>query len=134
MLFHLLPSNIASKFNVFRIVFASVGTRVSPIIPSIVFTIILFSLPANAQSPYNAHVIQPSLQLAANEAQTENLPAAVVWYLELAERGDKDAQYNLGSIYETGFGVNVDMKEAVKWYNKAALQGHQVSQLKLGML
>jgi hypothetical protein len=71
---------------------------------------------------------------AAIDSESENLPAAVVWYLEMAEQGDKDAQYNLGSIYETGFGVNIDLKEAVKWYNKAAKQGHQMAQLKLGML
>ena len=76
-----------------------------------------------------------SMRLAANDSDTpENMPSAVVWYLEMAEQGDKDAQYNLGSIYETGFGVNIDMKEAVKWYSRAAQQGHQVSQLKLGML
>ena len=76
-----------------------------------------------------------SMRLAANDSDTpENMPSAVVWYLEMAEQGDKDAQYNLGSIYETGFGVNVDLKEAVKWYTKAALQGHQIAQLKLGMM
>jgi TPR repeat protein len=80
-----------------------------------------------------AALLMPYTGHAATDSQTQNLPAAVVWYLEMAEQGDKDAQYNLGSIYETGFGVNVDLKEAVKWYDKAAKQGHQVAQLKIGM-
>ncbi|WP_455203489.1 tetratricopeptide repeat protein [Kaarinaea lacus] len=75
------------------------------------------------------------LRVAANEIQeAAPMPTAVIWYLEMAEQGDKDAQYNLGSIYETGFGVAVNLKEAVKWYAKAAEQGHTVAQLKLGML
>ncbi|MGD8593238.1 MAG: tetratricopeptide repeat protein [Gammaproteobacteria bacterium] len=97
----------------------------------IVIAGVLISLPTYSQSVDND---VGAVMLAANEPRTENLPAAVVWYLEMAEQGDKDAQYNLGSIYETGFGVNIDMKEAVKWYSRAAQQGHQVSQLKLGML
>jgi TPR repeat protein len=44
---------------------------------------------------------------------------------EVAEKGDKDAQYRLGNSYccgpEGGFW---DTKEAVKWWCKAAAQGH----------
>ena len=62
------------------------------------------------------------------------LPAAVVWYKEMADKGDKEAQYNLGTVYETGFGVLVDDKEAAKWFLKAAEQDHVLAQLKLGIL
>jgi len=65
---------------------------------------------------------------------TANLPTAVVWYMEMAKSGDADAQYNLGSVYETGFGVKADLLEAVDWYKKAADQDHQLAQLKLGIL
>jgi len=42
----------------------------------------------------------------------------------LAERGDVNAQYNLGKIYHEGLlGVSWDHREAVKWLIKAALQG-----------
>ena len=34
------------------------------------------------------------------------------------------AQYNLGTCYEKGRGVTQDYNEAVKWYRKAAEQGH----------
>ena len=62
------------------------------------------------------------------------IPTAVVWYMEMAKNGDADAQYNLGSVYETGFGVKADLLEAVDWYRKAADQDHQLAQLKLGIL
>ncbi len=70
-------------------------------------------------------------QASAPEAP---IPTAVVWYMEMAKSGDADAQYNLGSVYETGFGVKADILEAVDWYKKAADQDHQLAQLKLGIL
>ena len=40
----------------------------------------------------------------------------------LAERGDAEAQYNLGVMYRNGQGVPHDDAEAVKWYRLAAEQ------------
>ena len=41
-----------------------------------------------------------------------------------AERGDVDALFELGVTYSTGRGgVNVDLVEAHKWFNLAALSG-----------
>jgi len=109
----------------------------------IILALVLVSFPVLSQSSNQNRPFLQSQQpvglvlLAANDSDpdaAESLPSAVVWYLEMAEQGDKDAQYNLGSIYETGFGVDADMKEAVNWYNKAAQQGHQMAQLKLGMM
>lgn len=71
---------------------------------------------------------------AAGDAQESTIPTAVVWYMEMAKNGDADAQYNLGSVYETGFGVKADILEAAGWYKKAAEQDHQLAQLKLGIL
>ena len=75
------------------------------------------------------------LLLAKNEtAADQQLPTAVMWYMEMAKNGDADAQYNLGSVYETGFGVKRDPDEAVRWYKEAATQDHQLAQLKLGIM
>ena len=41
-----------------------------------------------------------------------------------AEAGDANAQLLLGVMYDHGKGVLEDDKEAVKWYRKAAEQGH----------
>ena len=45
-----------------------------------------------------------------------------------AEQGDADAQTALGMRYYTGDGVPKDYAEAVKWYHKAAEQGHAIAQ------
>ena len=52
----------------------------------------------------------------------------------LAEEGDSDSQYKLGTIYEKGDGWPKDLKNAVKWYRKSAEQGHSISQYKLGRM
>jgi TPR repeat protein len=77
----------------------------------------------------------PKAATASPPAETmKELPTAVQWYVELAEKGDADAQYNLGTIYETGFGVPIDERKAAAWYKKAANQEHRDAQLKLGLL
>ena len=39
----------------------------------------------------------------------------------------------LGNCYRDGIGVDKDMKEAVKWYRKAAEQGEAEAQYQLGI-
>ncbi|PHR16733.1 MAG: hypothetical protein COA41_13115 [Sphingopyxis sp.] len=41
-----------------------------------------------------------------------------------AEKGDADAQFNLGQAYKLGRGVPQDLVQAEKWYKRAADQGH----------
>ncbi|MCY4121795.1 MAG: caspase family protein [Acidobacteria bacterium] len=50
----------------------------------------------------------------------------------LAERGDADAQAELGVRYGAGRGVERDYGEAVSWYRRAAEQGEARGQLELG--
>lgn len=40
-----------------------------------------------------------------------------------AEAGAPEALYNLGLIYATGNGVDVDFVDAHKWFNLAAVRG-----------
>ena len=51
-----------------------------------------------------------------------------------AEKGDAEAQYNLGVMYDLGVGVPEDDREAAKWYRKAADQGDSSGQLHLGRM
>ncbi|MEZ5707829.1 MAG: hypothetical protein R3E02_00400 [Blastomonas sp.] len=47
-----------------------------------------------------------------------------------AVRGDINAYYELGIAYSTGSGgVDVDLIEAHKWFNLAAVSGHDESQM-----
>jgi TPR repeat protein len=51
---------------------------------------------------------------------------------ERAEKGDAQAQYDLGLTYDKGDGVPSDPTEAAKWYRKAADQGNAGAQVALG--
>jgi len=63
----------------------------------------------------------------------QNQAESVRWFRMAADQGDRDAQYNLGTIYAKGQGVKPDGQEAVKWYLKAASQGDVDSQYMLGV-
>lgn len=59
--------------------------------------------------------------------------ARAIW-MPLAVRGSAEAQYGLGFMYESGWGVKRDYAKAFEWYEKAAIQGHVKSQYNLGLL
>ena len=42
----------------------------------------------------------------------------------LADKGNAEAQYHLGYMFQTGTGVDQDNTKALFWYNKAAKNGH----------
>lgn len=42
-----------------------------------------------------------------------------------AQGGQPDALFELGLIYSTGRDVNVDLVEAHKWFNLAAIRGNE---------
>ena len=52
----------------------------------------------------------------------------------LAAKGDADAQFLLGLLYDVGNGVARDPAVAASWYRKAADQNHTLGQLYLGLL
>jgi len=52
----------------------------------------------------------------------------------LAEKGNANAQNDLGWMYEQGKGVTKDFKEAMKWYRSAAEQGSPQAQYNLGVM
>jgi len=46
----------------------------------------------------------------------------------LAESGNRDAQFNLGLLYENGLGVGRDGAIAAQWYRRAGEQGDRTAQ------
>ena len=54
--------------------------------------------------------------------------------LELANKGDACAQYNLGLMYATGRGVERSDEKAREWFLKAAEQGYARAQCLLGLM
>ena len=54
--------------------------------------------------------------------------------LQAAERGDAQAQFNLGAMYAKGRGVSQDYAEAVRWFRQSAEQGDAQAQFSLGAM
>jgi len=52
--------------------------------------------------------------------QAGDYPKAFNIFKQLAEKGNGDAQYLLGNMYQEGKGTNKDFDEAVYWYQSAA--------------
>lgn len=51
--------------------------------------------------------------------------------MKLAKKGNAEAQFKVGEMYETGFGVKEDKTEAMNWITKAAKQGNETATFKL---
>ena len=54
--------------------------------------------------------------------------------MALAEKGDAEAQYNLGWMYSNGEGVESDETVTAQWFQKAADQGHIKALYNLGVM
>ena len=52
----------------------------------------------------------------------------------LAERGDAEAQYRVGLMYEFGKGYPQDKTQGIVWFKKAAAQNHADAQTELGII
>src|SRR5690348_5723962 len=55
-------------------------------------------------------------------------------YRPLAERGDAEAQYRIGRMYEFGNGYPQDKAQGIAWLRKAAAQGHADAEQELGVV
>ena len=59
---------------------------------------------------------------------------AIKEYRPLAERGDPEAQYRIGRMYEFGKGYPKDQAQGIAWVRKAAAQNHTDAQQELGFI
>ncbi len=55
------------------------------------------------------------------------MDGAIRWYRRAANKGDTAAQNNLGYLYEKGPKTDKDLREAGKWYMRAAVDGCAIS-------
>ena len=74
------------------------------------------------------------LEDALAAAERRDYATAIRLWRLLADKGEVDAQYNLGVMYDKGQGVTRDYAVAVSWFRKAADQGFAAAQLSLGVL
>lgn len=75
-----------------------------------------------------------AFRLGQSAFNKQDYASALSWWTPLAQNGDAEAQYGLGFMYESGWGVEQDYGKAHSWYLRAANQGHAKSQFNLGVL
>ena len=68
------------------------------------------------------------------EAACEALGKLVVTRRAAAEKGNPEAEYQLGLLYEKGCGVEKDYAKAVHWFQKAADKNHPMALYWLGWM
>jgi Sel1 repeat len=71
------------------------------------------------------------LRAAAAQQMAREIITNVV---RMAEGGDCEAQFLVGSAYNEGLGIDQDFSKAVKWYELAASSGHITALNNLGVL
>ena len=82
--------------------------------------------------------VSPTVSASANYAagkeayERGDFDAAYRILLPLAEQGDINAQFKIGSMFLDGEGRERDTKEAFKWYRKAADAGYAEAELVVG--
>lgn len=86
--------------------------------------IAFFGTPLSAQS----------VKAGIDAWQKADYAAAVAIWRPLADRGDADAQFNLGQAYRLGRGVQLNLSVAKTWFERAATSGHVDAQTTLGLL
>jgi TPR repeat protein len=79
-------------------------------------------------------LVAQSVKAGIEAWQQADYAAAVTIWRPLAERGDADAQFNLGQAYRLGRGVPLNLASAKTWFERAASSGHVDAQTTLGLL
>ena len=65
---------------------------------------------------------------------TRSYKKAFALYLQSAEQGDVDAEFQVAESYAKGRGVAKNPAQARSWYQKAAEQGHEEAAEKLAAM
>ena len=105
------------------------GTKAS-LAAALMAIVVAFTAPCLSAESSEASVSRKGLgaaeeAVAAAYERKHDYERAAVWYRKAADRGNADAQDNLGWLYENGEGVAKDLKQARDWFQKAAAQKFQ---------
>jgi hypothetical protein len=82
----------------------------------------------------SASVSAQSVKAGIEAWQRADYGTAVSIWRPLAEKGDADAQFNLGQAYRLGRGVPINLGMAKSWFERAANSGHLDAETTLGLL
>ena len=80
----------------------------------------LFGSKNNNASPSADECYQNAISAKNNGNNND----CIEWLKKAALKGKTDAMFELGEIYTNGGGIDIDVKEAKKWYKMGADKGH----------
>jgi TPR repeat protein len=63
---------------------------------------------------------------------TADTAQAIEWFRKAASQQHADAEFQMGQLYEFGFGVKPDAAEALAWYRRAAEHGSAAARRSVG--
>ena len=72
------------------------------------------------------------MKAALDAVEKKDFKQAAVLFAEMADKGNAEAQHNMGMLLREGKGVEKDTKKAAQWFRKAADQGIADAQFNLG--
>ena len=84
--------------------------------------------------PEGSPAVEGGVKEALDAYKRGDFAEAIKRFAAEADRGDKEAQFALGRIYQEGSGVAQSIPTAESYYRKAALQGHANAQANLAVL
>lgn len=97
----------------------------------VTFYLLLLPLQICAQKPITA---KAAYTKSTKASAAKNWKDALKWYTISAQKGNADAMYNLGYMYESGEGIDQNYPEAMKWYRKAIAKGQTNAMVALGII
>lgn len=79
---------------------------------------------------------EPRIQLymAYAEFKMGHHDTAREMWLNIQGRGEAEAKFNLGNLYDQGVGVNQDTQQAIQYYRASAEAGSRASSYQLGLI
>lgn len=110
------------------------AASVAVIVLLLVYGSIVFNERPAKSVESNPSQYQKSSETRPNATGQDEMSEKLSKFIDLANKGDIDAQLELGRRYVRGDGVARNTDEAVKWYRLAALQGNAVAQYHLGFI
>lgn len=81
---------------------------------------------------YKGYNIQEGFTSTWRGNGKEDLEKCSYWYLQAAQKGNAEAQGELGHNYKYGIGVQQDFNKAIYWLKLGAKGGNSVAQWRLG--
>lgn len=72
-------------------------------------------------------------KLGLQAIEKQEYEQAFGYWEPLAKDGHLNSQYQIGRLYEQGWGVGKDFQTALDWYQRAAQQGQGDAQFRIGM-